>query len=111
MTPGYETRLVKSIYYAWKFSRTQAVFGESFVSLRLERTSNDLLGVGFVWSQPSATDKKVCHENEYVAEAFYAVQFSPTLRIQPDFQFITNPAFNRDHDHAMVFQLQLDLVW
>jgi hypothetical protein len=36
---------------------------------------------------------------------------SPTLRFQPDFQFVINPAFNSRHDHAMVFQLQLDLAW
>ena len=79
--------------------------------LLLDRSSNDLVGIGFVWSQPSATSKTVYHDNEYVFEAFYAMQFSPTIRLQPDFQFITNPAFNRDHDHAMVIQLQLDLAW
>ena len=77
----------------------------------LRRRSNDLLGVGFVWSQPSATSKTVYHQNEYILEAFYALQFSPTVRFQPDFQFVTNPAFNRDHDHALVFQLQLILTW
>jgi len=82
-----------------------------FKYLILERTSNDLLGVGFVWSQPSATSKTVYHQNEYIAEVFHAIQFTPTLRLQPDFQFVTNPAFNRDHDHAMVFQLQLVLAW
>ena len=82
-----------------------------FKHLLLERTSNDLLGVGFVWSQPSETTRTVYHQNEYIAEVFYAVQFSPTLRLQPDFQFVTNPAFNRDHDHALVFQLQLIFAW
>jgi carbohydrate-selective porin OprB len=77
----------------------------------LQRTSNDLLGVGFVWSQPSAAGQPVYHQNEYIAEAFYTLQFSPTLRLQPDFQFVADPAFNRDHDYAMVFQLQLILAW
>lgn len=74
----------------------------------LKRTSNDVLGVGFVWSQPSATSKTIYHQNEYVLEAFYALQLSPTLRLQPDFQFVIEPAFNSGHDNAMVFQLQLD---
>ena len=77
----------------------------------LDRTSNDLLGLGFVWSQPSASSKTVYHQNEYVLETFYTVQLTPTIRLQPDLQFITNPAYNRDHDHAMVAQLQLVLAW
>ena len=40
--------------------------------------TNDLLGVGFVWSQPSATTKTVYHDNEYVFETFYTLQLSPT---------------------------------
>ena len=82
-----------------------------FQHVLLQRTSNDLLGVGFVWSQPSAAGQPVYHQNEYIAEAFYTLQFSPTLRLQPDFQFVADPAFNRDHDYAMVFQLQLILAW
>jgi len=82
-----------------------------FKHVLLQRTSNDLLGIGFVWSQPSASAMTVYHQNEYIAEAFYALQFSPTLRLQPDFQYVTNPAFNPSHDHAMVFQLQLILSW
>jgi carbohydrate-selective porin OprB len=39
------------------------------------------------------------------------LQLTPTLRLQPDFQFVTNPAYNRDHDHGMVFQLQLIFGW
>jgi porin len=77
----------------------------------LQRTSNDQLGVGFVWSQPAASGQTVFHQNEYIAEAFYTMQLTPTLRIQPDFQFVTNPAYNRDHDHALVFQLQLIFAW
>ena len=65
-----------------------------FKHLLLERTSNDVLGVGFVWSQPSATSKTIYHENEYVLETFYTLQFSPTPRLQPDFQFVIDPAFN-----------------
>ncbi len=90
---------------------TGLVMQGPFEHVLLERTSNDLLGVGFVWSQPSTTDRTLYHRNEYVAEVFYALQFSPTLRLQPGFQYVANPAFNRDHDHAMVFQLQLVLGW
>jgi carbohydrate-selective porin OprB len=82
-----------------------------FKHLLFQRTSNDVLGVGFVWSQPSATTKTVYHENEYILETKYALQLTPTIKIQPDFQVIRDPAFPRDTDQAMVFQLQLALAW
>jgi len=82
-----------------------------FRHVLLQRTSNDLLGTGFVWSQPSSTTKTVYHENEYVWETVYALQLTPTIKIQPDIQMIWDPAFHRDTDHAMVFQLQLAMAW
>lgn len=75
------------------------------------RLSNDLLGVGFVWSQPSATTKTVYHENEYVLETFYALQITPTMKLQPDLQVVWNPAFNPDAGPAVVGQLQLNIAW
>jgi len=44
-------------------------------------------------------------------ETKYALQLTPTIKIQPDFQVIRDPAFPRDTDQAMVFQLQLALAW
>lgn len=82
-----------------------------FKHVLLQRRSNDLLGVGFVWSQPSSTTKTVYHGNEYVLETVYALQLTPTIKIQPDFQMIWDPAFHKDTDHAMVFQLQLAMAW
>ena len=90
---------------------TGFVFQGPFKHLLLQRTSNDLLGVGFVWSQPSSTTKTVYHENEYVLETVYALQLTPTIKIQPDFQMIWDPAFHRDTDHATAFQLQLAMAW
>ena len=79
--------------------------------LLFQRTSHDLLGVGFVWSQPTSVNQTVYHENEYVLETVYALQLTPTIKIQPDFQMIWNPAFNEDTSRAMVFQLQLVMAW
>ena len=75
------------------------------------RLTNDLLGVGFVWSQPSATTKTVYHDNEYVFETFYTLQLSPTSIVQPDLQIVWNPAFNPDPGPAVVFQFQFVLKW
>jgi porin len=75
------------------------------------KLTNDLAGVGFVWSQPSATTKTVYHRNEYVFESFYTMQLSPTLRLQPDFQLVWNPVFNPDPGPYAVVQAQLILGW
>jgi porin len=82
-----------------------------FKHLLLQRTSNDFLGIGFIWSEPAYTTKTVYHENEYGMETVYALQLTPTIKIQPDLQLIWNPAFNEEHDLAMVFQLQVVLAW
>jgi len=73
--------------------------------------SNDLLGAGFVWSQPSATSSTVYHNNEYVLETFYTMQLSPMSQLQPDLQIVWNPAFNPDAGPAVVFQFQFLLKW
>jgi porin len=82
-----------------------------FKHLLLDRTSNDLLGTGFVWSEPSATTKTVYHENEYVWETVYVLQLTPTIKLQPDFQIIWDPVFHKNTAQATVFQLQLVLAW
>ena len=75
------------------------------------RLTNDYTGIGFVWSQPSATSKTVYHRNEYVAEAFYTLQLSPMLRLQPDLQIVWNPAFNADPGPFTIVQTQFILAW
>ncbi|MEI6084716.1 MAG: carbohydrate porin [Verrucomicrobiota bacterium] len=81
-----------------------------FKHLLMQRTSNDFLGVGFVWSQPMATTKPIIHENEYVFEITYALQLTPTAKLQPDVQYILDPTHNASPNAAVV-QLQLDLKW
>jgi porin len=75
------------------------------------RLTNDFVGIGFVWSQPSATTKTVYHENEYVLESFYTLQLAPAVRIQPDLQIVWNPAFNADAGPFVVFQAQWIVAW
>jgi carbohydrate-selective porin OprB len=72
--------------------------------------SNDLLGTAFVWSQAAAT-QTVYHQNEYAWETFYALQLTPTIRLQPDMQIVWNRAFNPDSGPAFVWQLQLNIAW
>ena len=75
------------------------------------RLNNNLLGAGFVWSQPSATTKTIYHENEYVFETFYTLQLTPLSRLQPDLQLVWDPVFSRDPGPAVVFQIQFLLRW
>jgi hypothetical protein len=76
----------------------------------VRRLSNDLLGLGVVWSQPSATTKTIYHENECVLDAFYALQLTPLLKLQPDIQYVWDPAFNRA-SNALAAQVQLVFSW
>ncbi len=77
----------------------------------ISRRPSDVLGLGFVWSQPSSSSTPAAHNNEYVLEAGYVLQLTHTARLQPDLQVVWNPAYNPDAGPAVVFQLQLDLVW
>lgn len=74
------------------------------------RLSNDYLGVGVVWSKPSAARQPAAHANEYGLEAMYVLQLTPLASIQPDFQVIWNAA-NSPAERNFVFQLQLNLTW
>jgi hypothetical protein len=77
----------------------------------LRRLSNDLLGTGFVWSHSAQSTQPVYHPDEYVFEAFYTLQFTPLMRLQPDFQVVWNPTHNPDSGPALVGQIQLILAW
>jgi porin len=75
------------------------------------RLTNDLVGIGYVWSRPSAAAAPVYHRNEQVLETFYTLQLSPLMRLQPDFQVVWNAAFNPDPGPSTIFQVQMLLVW
>jgi porin len=77
----------------------------------VSKLSNDYLGAGFVWSQPSAVMQPAAHSNEYGFETTYVLQLTPLASIQPDLQVIWNPANNPNADRSVIFQLQLNLVW
>jgi porin len=75
------------------------------------KLSNDYLGAGFVWSQPSAVNEPAAHSNEYGFEATYVLQLTPLATLQPDVQVIWNPANNPNAPENVIFQLQLNLMW
>ena len=71
----------------------------------------DASGLGFIWSHPGSTEKPLYHNNEFGLEASYVLQLTPTMKLQPDFQLVWNPAHNPDPSPAAVFQLQLNVSW
>jgi len=75
------------------------------------RLSNDLLGVGFVWSHLSEGTQQIYHPDEFVLETFYTLQLSPLARLQPDVQILWNPAYNPEAGPMAIFQLQFILSW
>jgi carbohydrate-selective porin OprB len=75
------------------------------------KLSNDYLGAGFIWSQPSNAMQPAAHSNEYGFETTYVLQLTPMATIQPDLQVIWNPADNANANHNIIFQLQLNLTW
>jgi hypothetical protein len=78
-------------------------------SLR-ESTSN-IIGLGSVWSQPSANRRPAAHDNEYGVEALYVLQITPTAYLTPDVQVLWDPANNPDLGHSVIFQLPLVTSW
>jgi hypothetical protein len=73
--------------------------------------SNDAMGIGFVWSQPSTSSTPVAHEDEFVVEAGYVLQLTPLAKLQPALQVVWNPVYNPNPSRNVVFQVQLDLAW
>jgi carbohydrate-selective porin OprB len=73
--------------------------------------ANDGMGLGFLWSQPSASSATVVHENEFGLETLYVLQLTSMAKLQSDFQVVWDPAYNPSASHAFVFQIQLALAW
>lgn len=72
--------------------------------------NDDFAGVGFVWTQPSDSPS-LDHEDEYALELTCAIQLTPTSTLQPDLQFVWDPANNPDGGPSTVFQIQLNIAW
>jgi carbohydrate-selective porin OprB len=92
-------------------SSAEAAFGVAAIgpladSGILATRKNDYLALGFQWSRQAVTD-----ETEHSLELTYAMQLTPTLVFQPDFQIVFDPV-DAPGDHPVyLFQLQLTLQW
>jgi carbohydrate-selective porin OprB len=74
-------------------------------------SNNNFLGLGFVWSQPSQSQRPAAHFNEYGLELVYTFQLTATTMLRPDLQAIWNPANNPQVNAAVIFQLSLVTTW
>lgn len=80
------------------------------VGLR-SQDSNDFLGVGFVWSQPSNSQRPATNFNEYGLELVYTIQLTETMLLKPDLQTIWDPVNSRQGNVDVLFQLPLVMTW
>ncbi len=91
---------------------TGVVLQSPLHELRLLREgSADIVGLGFIWSQPAANRRPAVHENEYGVELLYVFQITPTAYLTPDVQVIWDPVNNADLGNSLVFQLPLVTTW
>jgi len=107
--------------YAFTATDRSLSFGASSRGRLWRRPADTLgVGVGFGWisSQHAAYldlggidgfigDGKITHAAESAFEIYYNVNVMPSLWLTPDYQHITNPAFNADRGPVDVFAARL----
>ncbi|MHC4989570.1 MAG: carbohydrate porin [Planctomycetota bacterium] len=70
-------------------------------------SQGDIAGLGFAWAQP---DNRML-DDEYVIEAFYRFQLTPTMQVTPDLQFIIDPTFNSEDDLITVLGIRFRIQY
>lgn len=73
---------------------------------------DDAVGIGFSWADTSAAYARAAEGmagHEIVLEATYSWSLTDWLTIQPDLQYVINPALHRDLDDALVLGLQISV--
>ena len=86
----------------WK--RPNDKFAVALVQNDLSGAHKDYLaagGAGFIIG-----DGKLNYGSEQILESYYTVQFSKTIGVSLDFQYINNPAYNRDRGPASILSLR-----
>ncbi|PTQ95559.1 high affinity Mn2+ porin [Mucilaginibacter yixingensis] len=89
---------------SWK--RTDDELGLAFVANGISKPHRDYLaagGYGFIIG-----DGKLNYSNELIAELYYKVNaYQKKIWLTPDYQFIVNPAYNKDRGPVNVFSLRM----
>lgn len=70
------------------------------------KANHEQLALGFMWARAADSFEPCRHRDEYGLELSAVIQVTPTFFIQPDVQYIFNPAGQTDRDGEFVFQVQ-----
>ena len=70
------------------------------------KANHDQLALGFMWARAADSYEPCRNRNEYGLELSAVIQVTPTFFLQPDVQYIFNPAGQTDRSGEFVFQLQ-----
>ena len=77
----------------------------------IEGQPNDAFGVAMVWSDPPEVSGQPPARQEWAMEVGYVFHLTPLIRLQPDLQIVWDPSYQTQTDHAVVFQMQMDVSW
>ena len=64
--------------------------------------AQDTIGIGLTWGDPSASNLR----DQYAAELFYRMQFTPYFALTPDIQLIAHPANDTSTDLLGLFSVR-----
>ena len=81
---------------------TKQFVAASLMRRGIFKWKDDLLGIGAGWGDPTDSDLR----DEYVLEAFWRVQLTPSLQITPNAQLWLNPSKSPSSDVEAVFTLR-----
>ncbi|QKJ31859.1 carbohydrate porin [Mucilaginibacter mali] len=88
---------------SWK--RADDELGLAFVANGISKPHRDYLaagGYGFIIG-----DGKLNYSSELVAEMYYKIHASKAIALSPGYQFIANPAYNKDRGPVNVFSVRM----
>lgn len=70
------------------------------------KANHEQIALGFMWARAADSFEPRQHRDEYGLELSAVIQVTPTFFLQPDVQYIFNPAGQTDRGGEFVFQLQ-----
>ena len=74
------------------------------------KSGGSLLGAAVGWGQPNESTFAPDLQNQFSAEVFYRIQFSPRFEVTPDLQYLINPALNPQDSSILVWALRGRIV-
>jgi high affinity Mn2+ porin len=85
--------------------RTRDLFGLAYVESGASRSAQEFLEAG--GTDILDGDGALTYGSEKVIEAYYNLAVWKSVQVTPDYEFVDNPAFNRDRGPVSVFGIRL----